>query len=178
MGHAYAFVPLIGPVALVAVAFVIGVARRRSGLRLAQALAPDSFVFRFSMWGDFGTQLPRLPESTLAVQRSGKRRVGSVSCSRDGLAIWQVDGGTQLANVPWHAVTNISESTTVADVGLSSRWYPTLLIEVANIPSATVVPFLSANSRFFWPRTSVREVGRIVEELTRQRATYLQARAG
>jgi hypothetical protein len=160
---------------LVGIAFVVGVFRRRSGVRRAQALAANAFVFRFSMWGEFGKLLRQLPSSMLQAPRSGTSRVASVSAGSDGLVIWQVDAGARLATIPWFAVATLRGSATQADVLWRSVSFPTVRIDVVG-PDCTAVtlPLLSANSRFIWPRTSTREVDRIVatlESLRNARAT-------
>lgn len=163
---------------VIVIALIIGVFRRRYGLQKAQRLAPDTFVFRFSIWGDFGTQLPRLPATMLVTPRSGTGRVASVSATPAGLVIWQVDTATQLAKLPWSEVANISASTTLASVGLSSISYPTVRVEIIGSPDGPItLPFLSANSRFFWPRTSKDEVDRIVTKLTELREGLKRVRA-
>ena len=165
--------PLAILVGVIVIAFVIGVLRRRYGLLKAQRLAPDTFVFRFSMWGDFGTMLPTLPASSLRGQRAGLDRVASVSATREGLAIWQVAAGIQLADIPWSAITRVDASSTRAKVALSSIEYPTVFVETTNANGSLArLPFLSANSRFFWPRTSTREVERIVEKLNSLLAAF------
>lgn len=173
MRPSYGLTPIAIALGAIVIAFVIGVLRRRAGLRKAQTLAPDTFVFRFSMWGDFGTVLPHLPPSSLRGQRAGVDRVASVSATREGLGIWQVAAGIQLADIPWSAITRVEASSTRARVALSSIEYPTVLVETMNSYGSPVrLPFLSANSRFFWPSTSTREVERIVEKLNALRIVF------
>jgi hypothetical protein len=169
----YGLTPIAIALGVIVVAFVIGVLRRRARLRKAQRLAPDTFVFRFSMWGDFGTVLPHLPPSSLRSRRAGVDRVASVSATREGLAIWQEAAGIQLADIPWSAITRVDASSTRAKVALSSIEYPTIFVETTNSKGSPVrLPFLSANSRFFWPRTSTWEVERIVEKLNALLAAF------
>jgi hypothetical protein len=131
---------------MVVIAFVVGIIVRRAGLRKAQRLAPGTFVFRFSMWGNFGTVLSSLPLSSLRGQRAGVDRVASVSATSEGLAIWQVVAGIQLANIPWSAITRVDESSIRAKVVLSSIDYPTVFVETKNSYGSLVrLPLLSAN---------------------------------
>jgi hypothetical protein len=161
---------LVVAAGLFVIAFVIGAFRRHAGLRRAQALAPDAFVFRFSMWGAFGTQLPKLPREMLVASRSGKHRVAAVLASDRGIEIWQVSSATPLAKIDWPAVVAIYPSLTRAGYA-----YPTVMLEVADTAGGVVtIPLMSANSAFFWPRTSRVEVKRIVarrDEMRKGRPT-------
>jgi hypothetical protein len=151
-----------GVAVLIAAAYAIGILRRMAGMRRAQAVAPDDFVFRFRIWSDYVASAEQLFSGPAGEPNRAVHGLGVVSASSTGITIWEGAPPTQVAAYDWESVIAIQTTTTA----VADRTYPTLAIAIRKRGAELVwLPFLNPTHRWTRTRTSRPEVDWIVSEL-------------